>query len=150
METLSVHRALSGDILKLKKMIDDLNRYHQCDSKTNIHKLQKFCFVPNMTKAYILRSGKNMIGFSIGYDWINYVQDMRVHHIDLFYICEKWRGQEYGAFLLNAVIQKAKRRGCDRVDVTASVYNKGANRFYKQNGFLLRKRQSNLYQYNVI
>jgi ribosomal protein S18 acetylase RimI-like enzyme len=51
--------------------------------------------------------------------------------------------------LLDHVIKKANKRNCSVIDVAASPYNKGAQKFYKSYGFCVRKESSKRFRYAV-
>jgi len=56
----------------------------------------------------------------------------------------KLRGKGAGKALMEAAIQKAKKLGCDNINLTSSPHRKAANALYKKLGFEIR--ETNVYR----
>lgn len=138
----SIRRIRKSDVASLGKMINALNHFHAVPERVLLDFLDQGLFASKISIGYILVKSKRAIGFSVGYDFMNYVHNKKHHQIDLFFVTEPYRGKGLGRLLLDTVVQKSKVRGCHVVDVSASPYNKEAQKFYKACGFFLRDKPS--------
>lgn len=137
-----IRRIRKSDVASLEKMINALNHFHGGSERVQFDFLDQGLFASKISIGYILMKHKQAIGFSLGYDFMNYVHNKKHHQIDLFFVAEKYRGKGLGRLLLDTVVKKSKLRGCHVVDVSASPYNKEAQNFYKACGFFLRGKPS--------
>ncbi|HEY8524894.1 MAG TPA: GNAT family N-acetyltransferase [Acidimicrobiales bacterium] len=60
---------------------------------------------------------------------------------------EAGRGQGVGAALSQAMIDRARERGCVTVDLTSRPSREAANRLYQRLGF--KQRETNVYRYDL-
>ncbi len=138
------------DISSVKKMLEELNLYHNDKSKASAQQILDGCFQSKLTIGLVVEYKSKLIGFSFGYDLMNYVRFSRIHFIDYFFIKEKFRSNGIGRDLLDKIISRAQKRKCDLIYVTASNNNQQANSFYRKNGFKLQKPKSHKYILNIM
>jgi GNAT superfamily N-acetyltransferase len=134
-QDINIRPIQKSDILLVKKMMDELHLFHGKMIKTSTKRIIDGCFESKLTQGFVVEHKSKCIGFSFGYDVMNYIQSERCHFIDYFFIKEKYRSIGYGQALLNYVITSAQKRDCGLIYVTASKHNQDANSFYKKCGF---------------
>ncbi len=67
--------------------------------------------------------------------------------IDDVVVDESQRGQGIGRALLEYAISFARLTGAKSIDLTSRPFREGANRLYREMGFILR--ETNVYRYNL-
>jgi len=60
----------------------------------------------------------------------------RVGLIEAVHVAESERNRGIGRAMMRAAIEEARRRGCNRVQLTSNKQRKDAHRFYERLGFL--------------
>jgi len=144
-EEIKIRKFKREDISYLKKMIDALSRFHGDKTATKASFIEEAYFKFKNSFCYLVCHANKPVGFIIGYDWMNYTQNKRVHHVDLLYVDAKYRRDGIGALLMRHSCKMAMARGCSRVSVGASIENRTSNLFYLNLGFNQRVAHSNNY-----
>ena len=59
----------------------------------------------------------------------------RVAQVESVHVAAEMRGRRIGEAMMRWAIDEARRRGCDRIQLTSNVARKDAHRFYQRLGF---------------
>jgi GNAT superfamily N-acetyltransferase len=79
--------------------------------------------------------GEDVLGFASLTIKNNLWQAGNLGNVDELIVDEKHRGCGLGTQLLNAIIARAKQRGCIRVELESAFHRKNAHTFYERQGF---------------
>ena len=148
-QNVKIKNIKRADLPSIKMMIDALIKFHGDKNIVTMESLHTTFLKEGISIGYIMYKQDKPIGFSIGYDFFNFVHNTKHHLIDLFFIDTKQRGKNYGSLLMDHVINMARKRDCSIIDVTTTPYNKGAQSFYRSYGFCIKKESSKRFRFII-
>jgi GNAT superfamily N-acetyltransferase len=89
---------------------------------------------------YVAEADGELIGFISGYA-MPLIQREPAGRLAALVVGDGARGAGVGRALVEAVTDEARRRGCDRLEVTSAAYREDAHSFYEHLGFEDRPRR---------
>ena len=148
--SINVRRFRKADAVKVNRLMHKLSAFHNEASKSKPKIFARFGFGKDaLFDCWVADKKGVLVGFILSYDWINFIRGQVTRHIDLIFVEEKYRNSGLGQKLLMTLIDDAKVNGIGRVDVTTTNANKMAGKFYKKNGFALKKNLSKKYSLTI-
>jgi ribosomal protein S18 acetylase RimI-like enzyme len=135
------------DVMAVAEMTQALADFHGDTASVNARYMHEHCLGPKKLGSVLVAvSGRHPIGFVLTYDWMNFVRNARVRHIDLMFVQADFRRRGVGEALMKTAATLAVEDGCERMTVSAQADNVQANDFYLKLGFESRADESNRYR----
>jgi ribosomal protein S18 acetylase RimI-like enzyme len=137
----------TADLTAVADMTQALADFHGDTATVNARYMREHCLGPKKLGAVLVAiSGRHPVGFVLTYDWMNFVRNIRVRHIDLMFVQADFRRRGVGESLMKTAAALAIEEGCGRLTVSAQSNNEQANSFYQKLGFESRPDDANRYQ----
>ncbi len=145
---ITVRNFRKKDSIHVQNMMNKLANFHGDTIKTTPKDFAKYCLgAKKLAHCRLAWHKKEPVGFIISYSFINFVRGFTCQHIDLIFVEDKFRRQNVGKALIQAVALDAVAVGHQRLSVAAQTSNIGANKFYQKLGFSTKTSTS--VNYNV-
>jgi ribosomal protein S18 acetylase RimI-like enzyme len=145
-EIANVRRMRGADVMAVAEMTQALADFHGDTASVNARYMHEHCLGPKKLGSVLVAvSGRHPVGFVLTYDWMNFVRNTRVRHIDLMFVQADFRRRGVGEALMKVAATLAVEDECGRMTVSAQADNEQANGFYRKLGFESRPSDSNRY-----
>jgi GNAT superfamily N-acetyltransferase len=140
MPNIKIRRFMKKDAVALQRMLMRLAEFHGEQAKSKPIDFSRYCYGSNkLSTAWVaVDETAGIIGFVLAHDWMNFLRSIKMRHIDYLYVYEDFRRYGVAMKMLKALAASALKQGCQRIDVSARIRNKGANKFYLDLGFVPR------------
>jgi ribosomal protein S18 acetylase RimI-like enzyme len=122
-----------------------LHTLHGAKATITLKQFIHACLRDKLANCFVAIAEGKVVGLSNSHDLINLGYGNRVCVVDQLYTHEKYRRHGIGLALMRRIAEKAIKRGCFRMEVSATKDNKISNAFYRKAGFFLRENKSNRY-----
>jgi ribosomal protein S18 acetylase RimI-like enzyme len=137
----------AADVVAVADMVHALAEFHSGSAEITATDLRKNSLGPDrLCSVLVAVADGQPIGFVLTYDWHNFVQNIRVRHIDLMFVVADFRRRGVGETMMTTTATHAIKDGCGRITVGAQQNNEHANGFYKKLGFYYLADPSNRYR----
>jgi ribosomal protein S18 acetylase RimI-like enzyme len=135
-----------ADVMAVAEMTQALADFHGDTASVNARYMHEHCLGPKKLGSVLVAvSGRHPIGFVLTYDWMNFVRNIRIRHIDLMFVQAEFRRRGVGEALMKAAATLALAEECGRMTVSAQSDNVQANDFYRKLGFESRPNDAHRY-----
>ena len=129
---MNIRKAVPDDALAIKKLVEQLG--YELTPETIRNKIERFIHDPD--ELLLVYTMENSV---TGFISIHFIPQIATTgdfaKISYFCVDEKSRGQKIGEELEKYCVQKARERGCDRIELHSHSRRTDAHRFYERLGY---------------
>jgi ribosomal protein S18 acetylase RimI-like enzyme len=145
---IQVRKMRRSDSTAVVHMMRELTSFHGDKTPIKIKDLESFCFgKKKLSNAWVACHGRNLVGFVVVYDRINFIIAKVIRNLDLLFVKPNFRKRKIGRMLLRVVIEDMLEREHSRLLIGSNKGNRIANNFYQ--GLGLKQEISNSNRYIV-
>lgn len=149
MENVKVRRATGHDAEEILRLIKELAAHHNAPEMVTwtadeMRRIGLDAENPSFEAFVAENKEGNILGCAVYFERFSTWKGPTIHIEDLM-ISPEYRGMHIGEALLDAVIDTARQRGINRIELDVEGNNEGAIRFYNRKGFDTTWRAGKLY-----
>ncbi len=131
-----IERVTRDNFNDLLLLIEELAKFEKLapPDKSARRRLRRDALSKNpMCEAYLGRLGSEYVAYIILYYTYSSFRALPTLYLEDIFVLEEYRRRGLGQRMFDFCVERARRKGCGRIEFTVLDWNKAAQRFYAKN-----------------